>query len=137
VIRNILRWLFSRSSSNLGPLGIILWWEARRVPYNLIIGIFGCFSLILFFLFINASGHLKPGEDAVEPMALMLAPFAINLCYTAGWIVEVALWIIGKRDPRIGPFLFKTGTAFSLLAAAFPSILWGLIWFFGLFGINL
>ena len=42
---------------------------------------------------------LQPGEDAVEPMALLLAPFAMNLCYTAGWVAELLYkWGIWGRD---------------------------------------
>jgi hypothetical protein len=35
-------------------------------PYNLIVGMTGFISLLLFFLFITKSGELKPGEDAIE-----------------------------------------------------------------------
>ena len=82
-------WLFSVPSGQRSLRDIILWWEARRLPYNLIVGGVGLCSLLLFFAFTGASGKLAPGEDAVEPFALLAAPFLLNICYTAGWVTEV------------------------------------------------
>ena len=39
--------------------------------------------LAIFATSIYSSGHLQPGEDAVEPFALLLAPIAANIGYTA------------------------------------------------------
>ena len=50
--------------------------EFRRVPYNLIVGVIGAISLLLFFLFISLAHKLKPGyQDAVEPMALLVGTY--------------------------------------------------------------
>lgn len=121
------RCLISRPKPQMRPIEIIAWWEIRRVPYNLIIGITAVFSLALFLLLITAVGELKPGEDAVEPMALMAAAVIMNLCYTAGWVVELVLMAIRRHDARMGPLLFKAGTAFSLVVAVIPSAFWGVV----------
>ncbi len=103
---------------------VVVWWERRRFSVNVLIGGVGFVSLILFFLFITASGTLKPGEDAVEPMALILAPFAFNFFYTAGWVVELFLrlfWPEGRR--AIGPALLGMGILFSLAVVCLPSFI--------------
>ncbi len=72
----------------------------------------------------SAPGMLKPGEDAVEPMALLLAPFAFNFFYTAGWVVELFLrlfWPDGQR--AIGPALLGMGVLFSLMVVCLPSLI--------------
>ncbi|MBI3028029.1 MAG: hypothetical protein HYY64_00745 [Candidatus Rokubacteria bacterium] len=66
------------------------WWEVRRIPFNLIVGVYGVVCLVAFFWAITTSGHLQPGEDAVEPLALLAAPFGINVLYTTR---------VGPRSP--------------------------------------
>ena len=109
---------------------IIVWWEKRRLTYNLIVGITGITSLVLFLFFLFNSGHLKPGEDAIEPMGLMVAvlfgPLIINCFYSLGWIAELILWRLSIRSPRIGPALYIAGTSFSIFVLSFPALFWGL-----------
>ncbi len=106
---------------------IIVWWELRRIPYNLIVGGVGFCSLLLFFIFIEASNKLKPGEDAVEPLGLIAAPFIMNVCYTAGWVVEAMFGRVWSADGEtIAPRLLKFGLGFSLFVVILPSSLWGL-----------
>jgi hypothetical protein len=106
-----------------------MWWEVRRIPYNILIGIYGFLSLLLFYFFIQSSGKLEPGEDAVEPMAIFVAPIVINLAYTAGWVVELILRLVFSVKSRIvGPILLKIGVVFSLVVVSLPSIVWGCIY---------
>ena len=108
---------------------IIAWWEMRRIPYNIIVGLIGFASLMLFFFFITNCDVLEGGEDAVEPMALFAAPILINIAYTAGSVVEITLKLISREDSRlVGPVLFMLGLGFTVLAVLFPSALWGAIW---------
>ena len=65
-----------RTASN-----VILWWELRRIPYNIVVGALGVVSLVAFFFFISNADELAPGEDAVEPIALLAAPFLVNIAY--------------------------------------------------------
>jgi hypothetical protein len=112
-------------------LEVILWWEVRRIPYNLIVGMVGIVSLIFFFQFIHLAHGLKPGEDAIEPMALIAAPFALNIAYTAGWAGELHLRLLWRiRSPAIGPALLILGLSFSLLLVLLPSVSWCVIWIF-------
>jgi hypothetical protein len=62
-IKTAYAWLFSDKPDNLGwffckkpeqertrdtLFTIIVWWEARRIPYNIIIAVGGFISLVLF-----------------------------------------------------------------------------------------
>jgi len=121
--------MFSVPDEPRSVLGVIGWWELRRIPYNIIVGSVGVCSLLLFFLFISQSNVLEPGEDAVEPIAIIFAPFLINIAYTAGWVVELnSRRILGRRIERLGPLLLKLGLGFSLLVALLPSVYWGIYW---------
>jgi hypothetical protein len=121
--------LFSAPQEPRSILGVIGWWELRRIPYNIIVGSVGLCSLLLFFFFITHSAVLQPGEDAVEPLAIIFAPLVINIFYTAGWLVEVfSRLIFRERIARLGPLLLKFGLAFSLLVALFPALYWGMYW---------
>ncbi len=115
-IQRFYRWMFSVPAEPRSLLGVIGWWELRRIPYNIIVGSVGLCSLILFFVFITHCDVLEPGEDAEEPIAIILAPFLINICYTGGWFVEiVSRSILRERgraswtaSPEARPGLFAT-----------------------------
>lgn len=124
-IRQFWRWLFSTPDVQRSAFDVLGWWELRRIPYNLIVGLVGFISLIIFFISIVSTGILEAGEDAVEPLAIIFAPIAINILYCAGWIVENILrFIWPSRRHLFGPFLFKLGLGFSLFAVTFPATFW-------------
>ena len=133
-VRRCFSWMFGPRKPSAGWWQVILWWEIRRIPYNIVVGGWGIVCLIVFYIAIEAAGGLKPGEDAVEPLALMFAPFAINACYTLGWLVELPLRAVFPgtevRD-RLGPRLMKLGVGLSLFAASLPAVLWVAIWLAG------
>ncbi len=67
---------------------IILWWELRRIPYNLFILVTGIASLQLMFFVVDDFGSfISP------PLGLTLAVVALfigaNFCYTIGWINQI------------------------------------------------
>jgi len=132
MLRNALRWLISRPDDfRATPFEIIKWWEIRRIPYNIIVGVVGIVSLVIFFVSYCASSYAEtaaPGEDAVEPLALLAAPFIINFFYTAGWAVENIFRAVRVRNPKIGPNLWVIGTVFSILVVSLPGADWGLTW---------
>ena len=128
-MKRIFLWFFSTNEEPQTFIKTIIWWEKRRIPYNIIIGIIGAISLILFFVFIESANELKSGEDAIEPIALLIAPIAINICYTSGWIVETIINSIRrKKDKPIGPKLMKIGMVFSIVVLLIPSTTWFVIW---------
>ncbi len=124
-----LEWFFENPPEHRPWWKVIAWWEIRRIPYNIIIGVVGFISLLLFFLFIHLAHELKPGEDAIEPLALIFAPILMNFAYTAGWVIELLLRLIWHGKPgQIGPKLLKSGLLFSLCVVLLPSVLWFTIW---------
>jgi len=129
MVRDAVKWLFAVPEEPRPWWKVITWWEIRRIPYNLICGGVGFISLLLFFHFINVVGELKPGEDAIEPMALFAAPFLINIAYTAGWVAELFLRFVWRDNiARLGPALLKLGFSFSLFVILLPSVFWFLMW---------
>lgn len=128
MLEHVWRQWISRPETDMRPRDVILWWERRRFTYNVVIGLVGIMSVLLFTEFITSSGGLQPGQDAVEPIALLLAPFIINICYTAGWVVELAIRMVRGYNPRVGPTLLAVGTGFSLFVFLFPTVFWGVRW---------
>src|SRR5208282_2455854 len=107
VIQRSSNWFFAEQNAPFQWQRIIVWWEIRRIPYNLIVGFYGLICLVVFYWAINSSGQLKEGDDAIEPLALIFAPIGVNICYTLGWFVQ--LLFRKKSSPRFAPFLLKLG----------------------------
>jgi hypothetical protein len=109
--------------TGLSRTGIIRWWESRRIRFNIFVGSAGLISIVL--VLVAGSAAVKPGTDFVEPLGLILFPvvfgIASNLCYTAGWIIDIVLFC---SAPRLR--LFRTGLIASTALASQPG-LWAVI----------
>jgi hypothetical protein len=120
----LFRWLFA-PQRRPGVWRSIVWWELRRVPVNLLTGVYGVFCLVVFFWAIVSSDVLQPGEDADGALAIMIAPVLFNICYTLGWLVEVPARLANPRlSPRFGPLLMKLGLGFSFCVISTPALFW-------------
>jgi hypothetical protein len=118
-------WLFTSQGDSASEWQVILWWELRRIPYNLFIGVYGIICLMLFYWAITPTGVVQPGEDAVEPFAIILAPFVANACYTLGWLVELVARVLDPDlSPKFGPLLLKIGFGFSFIVISVPAVYW-------------
>ncbi len=121
-----IRWLFAAPREPVTPFGVIGWWELRRIPFNFVIGLFGSFAFAVFATSIYSTGILEPGEDAVEPFALLLVPIAANICYTAGWLLDVPLRLVRPSlSPAFSPRLLKLGFGLSFFLVSLPAVYWG------------
>ena len=130
--KTIREWLFEPLSEPRTAGDIIRWWEARRLFYNIFVGSIGLLSFVAFLFFITQANVLQPGEDAEEPLALLFAWIPINICYTAGWVVEILALRTGRGGKFLrGPALMRVGLAFSLFVILLPSTLWGAVWLVG------
>lgn len=108
---------------------VIVWWESRRILYNVLIAVVGGTNLVLFLFFSSRPGMLPPGEDAVEPLAVFAAPIFANICYTAGWIAELVLrGLFRARAQQAGFWLLTLGVAFSLVVTAIPTLIGAFAW---------
>lgn len=126
--KKIYNWFFDAPIEERSTLQIILWWELRRIPFNILIGIIGFISLILLYIFVDASVTGHSSEDIIEPFAIFLAPFAINFCYTLGWFVEITFGRIWKNDePKLASKLLRFGTGISLAIVLLPTLISGVI----------
>jgi hypothetical protein len=105
---------------------IILWWELRRIPYNLVLAVVG--FVTLFLVIVAGSAAVEPGVDFVEPLVIAfgvpLYAIAANVCYTDGWILDAHLVYQG----RLSKALFYAGFAFSIALTALPGIWAVFVW---------
>ena len=96
---------------------IVRWWEARRLHFNVYVGVVGVITW--FLVLIAGSAAVKPGEDFEEPFAMILGPFIYafiaNACYTLGWIADT---LSSQSRPRVG--LYKAGMVLSVVLTALP-----------------
>jgi len=64
----------------------VRWWEARRLRFNLYVGVVGVVTWLL--VLIAGSAAVKPGVDFEEPLAMIFGPlayaFMANVCLHAG-----------------------------------------------------
>ncbi len=103
--------------------GIVRWWEARRLPYNLIVGGAGLSSLAA----VRIIAWLPPDPPSLSVLAWQpIVAFGVlaNPLYLLGPTVEIAvdrLW--GRSVLPVGPALFRMGLTFSAGLALFPTLL--------------
>jgi hypothetical protein len=107
---------------------VIVWWELRRILYNIIVLIAGILSLIIMLTAASGRVHLEPGEDFFEPIMIPIVAFLCNMCYTLGWLTELFI----KRSTTYGPKMFKRGLYFTLFWIFLPSTIWVIVALFDL-----
>jgi hypothetical protein len=136
-VTRIVRWFFSDRGLPTTSWRVVGWWELRRIPFNLVVGTYGLVCLLVFLWAIDTSGHLEPGEDAVEPIALLAAPFVINALYTLGWLVEVPARLANPNlSPHFGAALLKAGLRLGLALISVPAVVWLGVRVFQVLGIS-
>jgi hypothetical protein len=100
------------------------------LTYNLVVGVVAVVSFAIYYVSIICTGVLQRGEDVVEPVALLampiIGPIMVNICYTAGWLVDAPLrFLFPALRPRFTSWLFALGFAFSMLLVSLPAVYWG------------
>jgi hypothetical protein len=122
--------LFQRDGTHDGVWNVICWWEARRLPYNMIVGLAGALSglLILGNAFVTERVLGEPIGLSDPPVFAVIAVIAYgvmaNVCFTGGWIAELLsrrVW--GGRVDAFGEVALTLGTIFSVLLTLLPSAL--------------
>ena len=115
------------------------WWEARRAPFNLVVGIGGVASGALVSVVGLGNFLLFNGDFAVPDPPLLPVFFVIfyvfvaNLCYTGGWVGELvvrAAW--PEQTDRFATLRLSLGLLFSVLVTLLPGIVVGVAGVFGL-----
>lgn len=102
---------------------VIRWWERRRLVYNVVLLLVGVAAVAgMEWLMTKV---IPLGEDAVEPMILVLSVMVYglmaNFCYTLGWILELRS---RKSNPvsarQRGEWMFRAGLLFSCVLTSLP-----------------
>jgi len=107
-------WLWRVPDEPRNWIQVILWWELRRIPYNVVLVLAGVTSGVIFFWLARAGPHV---------FAALLAFLGANLCYTGGWITELLVRAGGGQNyRRFGPRALKAGLAFSLAIVFLPNL---------------
>ena len=100
---------------------------SRRFLFNVVNLLVGISSLALVYGFGGAA--VEPGEDFVEPMAVMfgvpLYLLVLNVCYPIGWETEVLTGQIRTPEARVRAF--KVGLLLSATITALPG-LWACVY---------
>lgn len=107
-------------------LSILLWWETRRVIYNIVVGMCGLPGVFLLLLAHEPLGFITFG--------VLFYAFMANVCYTAGAVSEtVARQWFGIKVKDYAPVAFSLGTAFSIALTLFCSVVCTLVFIFAKF----
>ena len=95
-----------------GVASIIVWWERRRLAYNLVIGFCGLPTLAIIGLGVHAPMHVLLSGTAAWAIGA-------NICYTIGSPAESLAWFLWRRKAaHLGPVLLTLGTVFSVCLTA-------------------
>ena len=126
MVKRFTAWLFTNLQEPRSLWRVIAWWELRRIPFNIIVMAYSALGFVILLWAITTSGHLQPGEDAVETLLLLAAPFAVNLLYTLGWLVEIPTrHLVLGLSSRFGPMFLKRGLGLGLFLITMPAVFWG------------
>jgi hypothetical protein len=125
----LFRFLFGRAQKHYPWYRVVFWWEIRRILYNIVLYFSGWLGSAVAYLAIK-DYPAREGTDLGDPLlGLILYVFMANVCYTAGWIVELSARRVSRSEqPDLGPRLFVAGLTFSaaltfLLPALFALLL--------------
>ena len=126
--KKLLALLYARPVGPLRSKAVILWWEARRIPYNVIVGAVGMVSsavMVTVAFTCNSRGGAPiglPDPPVLAIMGVLMYGIAANICYTGGWITELVVARFWRVDTApFGPIAFALGTAFSVLVTLIPA----------------
>ena len=119
--------LFPLPAVRRTPIGILTWWESRRLIYNVIVGATGIATLGI----IAAISLIPPGLSRLVPPIQAIVAYGVlaNVCYSFGPFIEIGLQGLWKdRVLPVGPALFRQGLSFSIGLTALPVIIASITW---------
>ncbi len=122
----IVEYLFP-APARRSAAGIAAWWEARRLGYNVIVGLVGLVS----FGWTHLMLALPPTRAGAEIPVAGVIVFGVlaNVFYTTGPIVEYAVERLSRgRVLPLGPMLYRMGLTFSVGLALMPAAVSCLDW---------
>ena len=115
------RLLFQEPTGDRTWSGIVLWWEGRRLLFNLVVGGAGLVTISV----LGAAKAIAPAAPfLVDWQLVVLFALMANVLYTTGWLAE--LWLrrfLNADHPVVGPVLFRYGVIGSVCLALLPVVL--------------
>ena len=133
--------LCERNTPMVSARQTIGWWEARRVPFNLIVGIAGIMtiavvivvSLAAYFLFSSDFGF--PDSPLLAVFGVIFYALVVNICYTGGWIAELVIRTLWpEQADRFATLSLSLGVLLTVLVTLLPAIIVAAAGIFGLVG---
>jgi hypothetical protein len=112
------------------PGAIWLWWEKRRLAYNVWVGSAGLVTVLVGAVI----SLLPPAPLGPPPLSVIWIPIAIfgalaNVFYTSGAVIEVLVnKVWGHQVLPVGPALYRMGLTFSVGLALFPTLILVIGW---------
>ncbi|MDD5707846.1 MAG: hypothetical protein PHR35_18155 [Kiritimatiellae bacterium] len=124
------RWLLTPRRRK-GFIHVLIWWELRRIPYNIIVLFFGLIGLGFVSLMLDFAFPSHPTDVEVVPfLVIPPAAFVANACYCTGWIFEILCGLFSEERARnLAPGLWMGGLAFSIGICMIPGVAEFLIFF--------
>lgn len=105
------------------------------MPFNLTVGIAGLMTFVIWLSSLvvlilvrpeiaqNPEAPMIPDNGLFAIAGVILYSIAANVCYTGGWIFEVALFWFGRKgDQYFGPVSFALGTLLSFALTLLPAV---------------
>ena len=130
--------LCERNTPIVSARQAIGWWEARRVPFNLIVAIAGIVSIAVVSV-VGLGAHFLLNSDFGLPDPPLFAVFGVilyalvvNMLYTGGWVVELAIrtaW--PEQADRFATLTLSLGLFLTILVTLLPGIVVGAAGIFG------
>jgi hypothetical protein len=121
---------FSRNKPPQSTWQVIAWWEARRVPYNLLVGSMGAVSTAMCLITAIVCEHYLgepigfPDPPFLAILAVIIYAVMANVCYTGGWVTELIVdKVWPKEEKSFGKISFALGLVFSMLLTLLPGVL--------------
>lgn len=123
---------FARPEAGLSAWSVVWWWEARRIVFNLVVGITGvvtcglmlCAALVAEACLGKALG--VPDPPIVAVFAVISYGVAANLAYTGGWVTELVVrHVWGDPGRDFSRVALTLGLIFSTVLTLAPAGLVG------------
>ena len=120
--------LFKQGLANPTFLQIIIWWEIRRIFFNMILFVTGLFTIsacaLLEYLFPRATENMQLWTDS-PLIKIFLYAISANVLFTVGSISELfARKMFREKVVSFGSIAFALGLLFSIITTLSPVLIY-------------
>lgn len=117
------QWLMAPRAGK-GLSRVLIWWEVRRIPYNIVVLPFGLIGLVFESVMLDLCFPVRAADVEVIPfIEIMLGAITVNICYCAGCGLEIiATLCCEERARKIAPYLWLVGIGFSICMCMLPGL---------------